>query len=194
MLSHLGQKHPSDGPGPRQGAAVSIDELGDDGDDREDGPGDAGGYEGEESSHDENAVAERRRSDRKRLREHAGDSSRYSDDRDDREPLEKATGDSDSSFSLRSERSGSNDGEDADGAAGMGPPVALLPVPQPVLGAAVPIDTGIHARRKVATPPCGLTMTEKVIGGLIYEHVSNSAGDQIIAAIKRPDFVPSGER
>jgi len=191
MLSHLGQKHPSDGLGPRQGAAVSIDELGDDGVGRDDGPGDADGYEGEESSHDENAVAERRRSDRKRLREHVGDSSR---DSDDREPSEKAAGDSDSSFSLRSARSGSNDGEGADAIAGMGPPVVLLPVPQPVLGAAVPIDTGIHARRKVATPPCGLTMTEKVIGGLIYEHVSNSAGDQIIAAIKRPDFVPSGER
>ena len=162
--------------------------------------------EGDELSHDDNAEEQRRAAGRKRLRGHAsgnadvgaaeGASGATSSDSDDREhaELRGTSSETDSSEALGSARSADDSGSEGADAVVAPAAAAALPVPQPALGAAVPVDTGIHARRKVPSPPCSLSIAEQVVGGLIYEHVSNSVGDALIAAFKRPDVKPSGER
>jgi hypothetical protein len=82
------------------------------------------------------------------------------------------------------------------------PPVPAAPAAGAVAAPAVPpvaggpalrpINTGLHALPKVALAPVpGLTLTEQVFGGLIYDHLSNSAGDLFIQAVKHPQFNPN---
>ena len=66
-------------------------------------------------------------------------------------------------------------------------------LPAPVVGVA-PIETGAHARRRVERPPVALTLAEQVVGGLVYEFLSNSAGDLLIEGLKLPGFKAEGER
>lgn len=70
-----------------------------------------------------------------------------------------------------------------------------LPPPQaaPAGGGASPIDTGVHARPKIEKPACTLSMTELVIGGLVYEYLPNAPGDKLLAALKGEFFKPEGE-
>ena len=75
------------------------------------------------------------------------------------------------------------------------PPAGPVPAPA-ILGGAVagPIDTGVHTRRKVPQPRVALSITEKTIGSFMYEHLSNTAGDALLVAIKRPDFRAEGKK
>ena len=85
---------------------------------------------------------------------------------------------------------------------------ALPPVPAAIAAGAVaaqaggppgaggpalrPINTGLHALPKVPPAPIpGLTLTEQLFGGLIYDHLSNSAGDLFIQAVKHAQFNPN---
>jgi len=65
---------------------------------------------------------------------------------------------------------------------------AQVPPQVPPAGAVRPIDTGIHAMRKIADPVEPLSFTQRTFGGLIYENASNAFGDKLIAAVKDPRF------
>jgi hypothetical protein len=54
-----------------------------------------------------------------------------------------------------------------------------------------PIDTGMHAKPKVAAPPPdALTWSQAVFSSWLYEHSSNGAGDELLGIVKDPRFKP----
>jgi hypothetical protein len=85
-----------------------------------------------------------------------------------------------------------DDDDDDDAAGGGGVAAPLLPGAHAAVGPALqPINTGIHALPKqTAAEGPTLSFSEKLLGGLIYKHLSNSAGDDFIEAVKHADFRP----
>ncbi len=72
----------------------------------------------------------------------------------------------------------------------------MAPLPPHVviaIGPTSPVDTGIHAIRKVDAPVSDLTVSELSVGSWLYEFASNNAGDELIRRLKRPEFNPRGE-
>ena len=54
--------------------------------------------------------------------------------------------------------------------------------------------TGATGRDDFTEKTIALSITEKTVGSFTYEHLSNTAGDALLVAIKRPDFCAEGKK